>query len=269
MPSSAKSGWEIFYETRGQRTAPPLLMILGLSHRLAHWGRLPDLLAERLFVVTFDCRGFGASERRDEPFTIDDEMQDIEAVLDAVGLDTAHLYGRSRGGALAQEFALSRPQRVQSLVLCGTTHFGPQRVGYTPEVEKAMNFTPDMRREDIFATQNIAMAAPGWRERDPEAFHYCLSTDLEAPPRRFAVVNQQRSIAEWSSYARLHEIQCPTLVLCGEDDGMVPPENSRQLAEGIPGAQLTLIPQCGHLPMLEQPETIARLVADCITRAAA
>lgn len=266
MPTTTQSGWDIYYETRGRRTAPPLLMILGLSHRLAHWGRLPDLLAEQLFVVTFDCRGLGASERRDEPYTIHDEMQDIEAVLDAVGLDAVHVYGRSRGGALAQELALSRPQRVRSLVLCGTTHFGPGRVGNTPEVEKAMNFTPDMSREEIFATQNRAMAAPGWEERDPEAFNYCLGTDLEAPPRRFAVVHQQRSIADWSSHTRLTELHCPTLILCGADDGMVPPENSRQLATGIPGAQLTLIPQCGHLPMLEQPETVARLVADFITR---
>ena len=77
-------------------------------------------------------------------------------------------------------------------------------------------------------------------------------------------MNQQRSIADWSSHDRLQDIHCPTLVLCGEDDGMVPPENSRQLAGGIPGAQLNLIPQCGHLPMLEQPEAVAQLVLDFI-----
>lgn len=266
MPITTTSGWDIYYETHGRRAAAPLLMILGLSHRLAHWGRLPELLAEQLFVVTFDCRGLGASERRDEPFTIHDEMWDVEAVLDAVGLEAVHVYGRSRGGALAQQWALSRPHRVRSLVLSGTTHFGPGRVGSTPAVERAMNFPPDMSREEIFATQNRVMAAPGWEERDPEAFNYCLSTDLEAPPRRFAVVNQQRSIADWSSDTRLAEFHCPTLILCGEDDGMVPPENSRQLAAGIPGARLTFLPQCGHLPMLEQPETVARLVTDFVTR---
>jgi pimeloyl-ACP methyl ester carboxylesterase len=119
-----------------------------------------------------------------------------------------------------------------------------------------MSFTPDMTREQIFAGQNEAMASPGWRERDPAAFDYCLAVDLEAPPRRFAVVRQQEAFAGWSSHDRLGQITCPTLVLCGEDDGMVPPENSRQLASMIPGAQLRLIPQCGHLPMLEQPEAV-------------
>ena len=68
MPETNASGWNIYYETHGERANPPLLMILGLSHRLAHWGRLPGLLSERLFVVTFDCRGMGQSERRDEPY---------------------------------------------------------------------------------------------------------------------------------------------------------------------------------------------------------
>jgi 3-oxoadipate enol-lactonase len=181
-------------------------------------------------------------------------------VLDAAGLDSAYVYGRSRGGMLAQEYALTRTGRVRGLILSGTTHNGPGRVPSTEAVNKAMNFTPDMTREEIFAAQNVAMAAPGWRERDPEAFNYCLSVDLEAPPRRFAVVNQQKAISGWSSHDRLGQIGCPTLVICGADDGMVPPENSRALAAGIAGARLELIPQAGHLPMLEQPEAVAALV---------
>lgn len=262
MPETAHSGWNIHYETSGNPANPALLMILGLSHRLPHWGRLPGLLSERLFVVTFDCRGMGLSERRDEPYTIAVEMADIEAVLDSAGMERAFVYGRSRGGMLAQEFALTRPDRVLGLILSGTSHRGPGSVGSTAAVDAAMNFTPEMTREEIFATQNAAMASPGWRERDPAAFEYCLSVDLEAPPRRFAVARQQEAMASWSSYDRLGTLRCPTLVLCGADDGMVPPENSRQIAALIPGARLELIPQCGHLPMLEKPDEVARLVKE-------
>jgi pimeloyl-ACP methyl ester carboxylesterase len=265
MPETNASGWNIYFETHGDRGNPPLLMILGLSHRLAHWGRLPGLLAERLFVVTFDCRGMGQSERRDEPYTIQHEVTDILAVLDAVGLQHSAVYGRSRGGMLAQELSLSHPGRVSRLILSGTSHRGPGSVGYTEPVQKAMNFTPDMSREQIFETQNVAMASPGWKERDPEAFAYTMATDLEAPPRRFAVQHQQGAIANWSSHGRLREIAMPTLVICGADDGMVPPENSRQLAALIPGARLELIAQCGHLPMLEKPEDVARLVLEFLT----
>jgi pimeloyl-ACP methyl ester carboxylesterase len=256
MPETAASGWTIHYETTGDRANPPIVMILGLSHRLPHWGRLPALLAERLFVVTFDCRGMGESERRDEPYTIADEVRDVEAVMDALGLGDAVIYGRSRGGMIAQEFAITHPGRTRALVLSGTLHRGPGSVGYSERVTNAMNFTPDMTREQIFAGQNAAIAAPGWQERDPEAFAYCLGVDLDAPPRRFAVIRQQEAFADWTSHGRLGVISCPTLVLCGEDDGMVPPENSRQLAAAIPGARLHLIPECGHLPMLEKPTEV-------------
>lgn len=260
MPETNASGWTIHYETHGGRTRPPLLMTLGLSHRLAHWGRLRKMLAERLFVVSFDCRGMGASERRDEPYAVADETEDMAAVLDAVGLPASAVYGRSRGGMLAQEFALRYPDRVTALILSGTHFGGPDVLPATKRVNAAMQLRPEMTRDQIFETQNEAMAAPGWPERDPEAFAYCLATDLEAPPRRFAVDRQRGAINAWSSRDRLVSITVPTLVLCGADDGMVPPENSRNLASRIPGARLVLIPQCGHLPMLEKPETVAGLV---------
>lgn len=262
MPEVRSAGWTIHYETIGDPSKPAIVMVLGLSHRIEHWGLLPGLLADDLYVVTFDCRGMGRSERRDESYTVQDEVGDILAVMDAAGIARAAIYGRSRGGMLAQQSALSQPQRVRGLILSGTSHRGPLAVGSTDAVNRAMNFSPDMTREQIFETQNIAMASPGWRERDPGAFAELLATDLDAPPRRFAVNRQQEAIAAWSSYERLPEVAVPTLVICGEEDGMVPPENSRQIATRIPGARLELIPQCGHLPMLEQPRIVANLVLD-------
>jgi pimeloyl-ACP methyl ester carboxylesterase len=260
MPITSQSGWNIYYETHGERSNPALLMILGLSHRLAHWGRLPSLFAERRFVIAFDCRGMGQSEMRDEPFTIADEMLDITAVLDAVGVPRCAVYGRSRGSMLAQEFALTNGDRVEALVLSGTGHRGPGSLGYSERVARAMNFGPGMSREEIFRTQDEAMASPGWAERDPEAFAYCLATDLEAPPRRFAVVRQQEALSGWSSHERLPSLRMPVLVLCGEDDGMTPPANGKAVADLVPGARFVSIPQCGHLPMLEQPQFVAKTV---------
>lgn len=266
MPETNTNGWTIHYETLGDRSNPPIVMVLGLSHRLAHWGQLPALLAEQLFVVTFDCRGMGESEKRDEPFTVADEIGDILAVMDSVGLERSAVYGRSRGGMLAQALALQVPERVSALILSGTSHRGPGAVGSTDAVNRAMNFTPEMTREKIFETQNSAMASPGWKERDPAAFAEVMRIDLEAPPRRFAVVRQQESVSAWSSFDQLGEIRCPTLVICGADDGMVPSLNSRQIAAVIPDARLELIPQCGHLPMMEKPREVAALVLGFLPR---
>jgi len=262
MPTTNASGWAINYETAGNRSKPPIVMSLGLSHRLAHWGRLPGMLAERLFVVTFDCRGMGESERRDEPYTIAGEVADVLAVMDAAGVERATLYGRSRGGMLMQETALSHPERASALVLVATSHRGPGSVGWDERVTKAMNFTPEMTREQIFESQAEALAAPGWRERDPAAFARAIEIDLEAPPRRFAVSRQMAALEGWTSHGRLGAIACPALVVVGEDDGMTPPENSRQLAAMIPGARLEYIAQCGHNPMLEKPEAERDLLFD-------
>ena len=260
MPDIDSGGWRIHYQTHGDLTNPPIIMVLGLSHRLAHWGKMPGLLGEKLFVITFDCRGMGQSELRDEAFTIGDEVGDVANVLDAVGIKSATVYGRSRGGMIAQEFALTHPERVSALILTGTSHRGPGAVGQSETVQKAMNFGPDLTREQIFEAQNVAMASPGWRERDPEGFGYNMKVDLEAPPRRFAVQRQQGSIAGWSSKDRLAGIAKPTLAICGADDGMTPPENSRQIAKLIPGAKLHMIPQCGHNPMLEKPQAEAEAI---------
>jgi pimeloyl-ACP methyl ester carboxylesterase len=209
----------------------------------------------------------GQSELRDEPFTIHDELLDILAVLEAAGVDRCSVYGRSRGSMLAQEFALTHPERVERLILSGTGHRGPGSLGYSERVAKAMNFGPGMAREEIFRTQAEAMASPGWSERDPEAFNYCLTTDLEAPPRRFAVVRQQEALAGWTTHERLGGLTMPVLVLCGEDDGMTPPPNGKAVAGLIPGAEFVLIPQCGHLPMLETPGVVAGAVNEFLDRA--
>ena len=257
MATVDSSGWQLNYETLGDPADPSILLVLGLSHRLAHWGKLPALLAKSMFVVTFDCRGIGGSEKRDEPFTVRDEVGDMAVVLDAAAVERAVIYGRSRGGMLAQEFALTHPERTKALVLAGTNHRGPSVVPQTERVARTMSIQPGMSREEIFRGQNEAMASPQWEARDPEAFNYCLSVDLEAPPRRFAVIRQQGALEGWSKHDRIAAIDCPTLVLHGEDDGMVPPENGRQLAAAIPNARLQLISQCGHLPMLEKPQEVA------------
>ena len=260
MPETNASGWNIYYETTGNPANPPIVLILGLSHRVEHWGTLRERLAQRLHVVALDCRNLGGSERRDAPYDIADETADVLAVMDHARLDSAAVYGRSRGGMLAQEVALTHSERVSALVLSGTSHRGPGSVGSTRAVDAAMNFSPEATREQIFTQQLEAMAAPGWRDRDPEAFAFALATDLEAPPRRFAVARQREAMERWSSHESLRAISMPTLILCGEEDGMVPPENSRQLADAIPNARLQLIPDCGHLPMLEQPAAVTSAV---------
>lgn len=138
-------------------------------------------------MVLFDPQNIRRSTLRDEAYDLVDEVEEMAAVLDAAGLRRVWISGRSRGGMLAQEFALQHPDRTEGLVLEATTDNGPRHVGPHERVQMAMELVPGLSREEIFARQTEAMAAPGLRERDPDAFARLLSIDLEAPPRRFAV----------------------------------------------------------------------------------
>lgn len=257
----AQSGsWSIWWEEQGPSDGVPLLLVIGLSHRAAHWAPIVPLLARFFRVLTFDPRNIGRSTQADVPYSLVEETEDMRAVLDAAGVEHAWVYGRSRGGMLAQAFALRYPDRVRGLVLEGTSDNGPGRVGPSPRVTAALELKPGIGREELFARQNEAMAAPGWRQRDPEAFARLLATDLESPPRRFAVLRQQEAMAGWTACGRLASLSCPTLVVCGEHDEMVPLENSRHLAAEIPEARLAVIPAMGHLGMWERPELLAEIV---------
>jgi len=264
VPFARSGEWEIYWEARGPEDAPPLLLIIGLSHRIEHWRPLAGLLGRELRLLLFDPRNIGRSAKRDVPYTLGEEAADVAAVLDAAGVERAWVYGRSRGGMLAQEFALQHPERVRGLILEATTDNGPESVGASERVRAALAIEPGVTREEIFRRQDEAMAAPGWPGRDPEAFARLLAVDLEAPPRRFAVLRQQEAIASWSAHGRLGAIRCPTLVLCGDADEMVPPANSRHLAEEIESARLVLLPDTGHLAMWERPAELAELITSFI-----
>ena len=257
MSEIVSKGWNIHYQTMGDRNSPPLLMIPGYSHRIAHWGELPKMLSQRLFLILVDCRGMGQSEVRDEPYSLRDEAEDMCAVLASIDVPRAHVVGFSRGSFVAQELALTFPNSVLSLILGGSTHRGPDSVGASPGWSEATKYTPGQGLDDFYGNMIDFMGAQGWRERDPQAFHACLSVDLEAPPRRTALRRQQESMANWSSFDRLSTLRSPVLVLVAEEDRVMPPENSHQLGRLIPKATLVQIPQCGHLPMWEKPRAYA------------
>ena len=259
------NGWSMHYETLGDRSNPPLFMLSGYSHRIPHWGPVAQGLADRLFLILLDCRGMGESDQRDEPFSIEDEVGDIGAILDALDVQSTHVLGFSRGGFLAQELALSSPERVLSLILCGTGHRGPDSVGSSEEFRNATQYTRGQSIEDFYRNMIHTMGAPGWGERDPDALERCLAVDVEAPPGRVGLRGQQGAMPAWTSHERLHTIACPTLVLAGAEDRVMPPENGRQLNELIPNSTLNLIAGCGHLPMWEQPDLIISAVLDFIS----
>lgn len=246
MPYVTNEGAKLYWREQG--SGPPLLLIMGLSFTHEMWFRiLPALGGYR--VLLFDNRGMGRSGVPRGPYSMAQMARDARAVLDAAGVDSAHVIGASMGGMIAQELTLRHPKRVRSLMLACTTSRG--LLGKWPQ------FRYGPRK---WHGQNLEE-----RERSLRSLLYADTTPLERVEEDLQVrcqcawcykgfLNQFAAILMWSSYRRLPRITAPTIVVHGDQDRLVPPENGRIVASRIPGAQFRLIRNAGHILVTDQPE---------------
>ena len=251
------SGVRIAWEEHGGGS--PLLLIHGLGYGRWGWRPLVSPLAERHRVLAFDNRGIGASEAPPGPYSARAMAEDAVAVLDAAGVERAHVLGTSLGGMVAQVVAADFPERVDRLVLACTTPGGPQAVPY-PEptrrlLERARSMEPlvALRR---FVENALAPDAPGALVEEIVALR------VENPPDPAGWQGQAAAAAAFDGWGRLPEIAAPTLVLHGDGDQVVDPGNAPLLAERIPDARLETFAGCGHLFFWEQPARVAAVVGE-------
>ena len=246
MPHVVNEGAELYWEAHG--SGPPLLLIMGLSFTHEMWFRILPCLENRYRVVLFDNRGMGRSSVPRGPYSIPKMARDAAAVLRAAGASAAHVIGASMGGMIAQELALNHPAMVRSLALGCTSHSG--LFGRWPD----LTFVPRrpgktrLEREQSIVKLLYADSTPRQRiEEDLRIRSACQWTGK-------GFLNQFAGILMWSAYRRLPSISVPTLVVHGDQDRLVPPENGRAVARRIPGAKFELIENAGHILTTDQPE---------------
>jgi 3-oxoadipate enol-lactonase len=261
----ARSGnQEIAYTVEG-RGSKTVLLITGLTWRAADWGSaFPSRLGEAYRVVRMDNRGAGASTLGPDPFTLEDMAADAVAVLDAVGAAEASVVGISMGGMITQLMLLEHPDRVERAVLMAT-HFGGSRVARpTPEAMRLFDpATFTQLGADPVAMIRLTLdtiCAPSALRRDPGIVELMVENVRRAPTPGNAVLAQVQAIFGSNRDGRLANVSCPTLVMHGEDDTLIPPANGKMIAEQIPGARLVLLEECGHAIPLEQPARSAEAV---------
>ncbi len=239
---------KLYWEERGAGDA--LLLIMGLGVTLEGWSRIGPPLAERYRTILFDNRGVGRSDVPPGPYPIAEMAADAAAVLDAAGVDAAHVFGISMGGMIAQEVALNHPARVKSLMLGCTGCGGPDAIPARPEVIAALGAHATLSREEamwVMAPYIYDASTP--RARIEEDF----ARRLSAPVTAEGYFAQLRGIRLWSgTRPRLSRIAAPTLVVHGETDQLIPPENGRLLAETIPHARLVRLPHASHVFTTDQ-----------------
>jgi len=264
MPFVTHRGARIYWEEHG--AGDPILLVMGLSFTVEMWYRVAPSLAAKHRVILLDNRGVGRSSVPRGPYRIGLMAEDAMAVLSAAGVtQLAYLMGVSMGGMIAQEMALRYPERFRALVLLSTS-CGVLYRGRWPNFRRAPRLrrwleTGGEARDRSLVRFFYADETP--RERIEEDIHARANFH---PPLR-SVLRQLGGILCWSSYGRLPRLRLPVLVIHGDQDHVLPPENGRVVARRIPGADFILVPQAGHILATDQPELLLEMINGFLARA--
>ena len=240
-----------------QGSGEPLLWITGFAISSEIFSPVIDTYAARFDCVRYDNRGAGRSPAPWRVTSIPELAGDAVRLLDALGIDSAHVYGLSMGGMIAQEVAIRFPDRVRALVLGCTSHGGPRAVLPSPKVAAALSArgAPAELRAQLVGR---ALFSEEFRTREPALARSYLGLLAVHRTSARGLVSHLTASAYHDTRARLGRIAAPTLVLHGDRDALTPPENARLLADAVPDATLALLPGAGHGYLLEQPEQAYR-----------
>ena len=286
-PKMARTnGIDICYEIFGAADAEPMLLIMGLGAQMIHWDDdfCRDLAGRGFRVIRFDNRDIGKSSKltggkRLTPvellklrflkipvaatYKLSDMAEDVIGLMDVLGIKSAHLVGASMGGMIAQEIAITHPQRVRSLTSIMSTTGNPKMPQPTREAA-AMLMAPPVTTRDEY----LVRFAQTWKVLRVGSFPLDEAKDRARAERTFerglnpaGVGRQLRAIlASGSRKERLHAVKAPTLVIHGTVDPLVRPASGKDTAASIPGAKLLMIEGMGHaLPIPMWPQIIGAI----------
>lgn len=285
MPVARSNGVELAYETVGDPQDPALLLVMGLGAQLIDW---PDgfceLLAARGFrVVRFDNRDAGHStsldalgvpdllalrsgDRSQAPYLLADMAADAAGLLDALGVQRAHVVGASLGGMIAQQLTIDHPQRVASLcsIMSMTGDFSVGRA--TPEAAALLGRPPARSREEAVAGSvagSRVIGSPGFPAAEEELLRRAAAK-YDRAYRPLGTLRQYAAIlASPDRTPALRQVTAPTLVIHGEADPLVDVSGGRATAAAIPGAELLTFAGMGHdLPGELWPEITEAIAAN-------
>lgn len=288
MPRIEANGIALEYEIAGDPAAPPLLLVMGLGAQLTLWpAELVEALVARGFrVIRYDNRDIGLSHKMEGakspglvrhilmkriglnprvPYTLADMAADGVGLLDALGIERAHIVGASMGGMIAQHIAFSHPEKVLSLTSIMSTTGHAKLPPATREALSVLTKRPASMEEAALVEHGMkvgrTIGSPGYpadeeRLRASATLNIRRSVYPPGLPRQLAAI-----IADSDRRARLSGVRAPTLVIHGEADPLVPVDGGRDTAAHIPGARLKTIPGMGHDLPLELVDEIADAIA--------
>ncbi|MFW9962814.1 MAG: alpha/beta fold hydrolase [Candidatus Sifarchaeia archaeon] len=256
LPYAPVGDIEIYYEIYGSQDAPPLVLIGGWASFRWIWFRQIPTLMKKYKCIVFDNRGAGKSSKPDYPYNMEMMAADTVGLLDALGVERAHILGISMGGLIGQQIALSYPEKVHSLILVSTHFGGPNHIPIPDDVVALLVALPtetisyeqarEMRYRATFSPQFIA--------ENKELMEQIDEWVQQHPAPLYAQVHQSSATAEFDSESELKNITAPTLILQGANDFTILPKNAELLAERIPNSKLQFIEGAAHFVIIEKYE---------------
>lgn len=248
---------DIAYKMFGKGDA--IILISGYSAPLEFWdSTLLEKLASNHTVITFDNRGIGNTTSGNKQFSIPQFADDTSGLLDALKIKKADVMGWSMGGFIAQELALSHPDKVGKLVIYASICGGKESLPPTPDVIKAFSDQSGTSLDRIERFIPL-LFPPEWRTQNPNYLQNLPEITESIPNETLNL--QTQAIVNWpGTCSRLNSITQPTLVIVGTDDNLTVPANSLLMTGKIPGAWLVQIKGGGHGVMFQYPQEFSNIV---------
>ena len=241
----------------------PLLLVPGLGNNIEMWAPFIEQFPKRR-VIRLDAPGTGLSSTPLCPVPVPALADLLVSVLDNRGIESTDVVGFSYGGAIAQQLAFDHPARVRRLVLAATNCGIGAFPGWLPAVTGLA--TPLRYYSPTFFDRTAAATFGGVTARDASVRSRMIEARRSHPPSADGYALQLLGIVGWSSWHFLRSIPHETLVICGDDDPLVPVANAQQLAERIPNATIEIVAGAGHLFLWDDAQNLGRRIGRFLDR---
>jgi pimeloyl-ACP methyl ester carboxylesterase len=253
---------------------PPVVFVHGLAGCWQNWLENIPRFAASHRVVAVDLLGFGHSELPHEDISIPGYGRFMDAFLGQIGIERATLVGNSMGGFVAAETAISHPSRVEKLVLVSAAGGPALRERNDPNQARVMRaarlFAPIAaaaiaRREHLIRRPRLRKMLLYKIARYPDRIEPELCYEVASGAGKPGFLDALQAILDYDFEHRIPEITCPTLIVWGRNDEIVPVEDAYEYERLIPGASKVIFEETGHVPMLERPERFNELVEEFVS----
>lgn len=241
---------------------PAIFLIHGIGASRHSWDGLVAALKPHYRVYAYDLRGHGKSPTPKPPYTLDDLVDDLEALRAELGVQKAHFFGHSLGGMIAPAYARRYPDRVLSLGLLSTA--AARTADDSTRVKGVVKAMREKGIAPVLETLKDRWFTPEFAQRRPEVIERRMQQVIDTNPDVFLSVFDIYAETEMAPW--LHEVKAPSLVLTGEFDGGCPPRLNEEIVRLMPSAELVVLPGLRHAILLEAADQVAPPVLEFLKR---